>query len=91
MKVFVVYRYSDGTFPLFSNVVEKSKFENNIDRYGITLLIGFFQSQAEVLKALDEIQTNARDLGINSVADRSIRKINITNNSKTEDKKFWNQ
>jgi hypothetical protein len=91
LKVFVVYRYSDGTFPLFSNVVEKSKFENNINRYGITLLLGFFQSQFEALKALDDIQSNARDSGINSVADKTIRKINFLSTNKTKDENFWNQ
>lgn len=91
LKIFVVYRYSDGTFPLFSNIIEKSKLENNIDRYGITLLIGFFESRPKVLKALDDIQTNAKDLGINSVVDKSIRKINFLSTSKITDTNFWNQ
>lgn len=91
LKVFVVYRYSDGTFPLFSNVVEKSKHGNNIEPNGITLLVGFFQSQSDVLRAVGEIQANAKELGIHTVADKNFRKINPLTVTKAKDDNFWNQ
>jgi hypothetical protein len=91
LKVFVVYRYSDGTFPLFSTIVEKSKFENNIDRHGITLLVGFFQRPSDISNALNDIRENAKGYGIEVVADENIRKINFLNGQKTKDDNFWNQ
>ncbi|RTQ47767.1 hypothetical protein EJV47_17760 [Hymenobacter gummosus] len=91
LKVFIVYRYRDGTFPLFSNIVEKSKFENNINRYGITLLVGFFKSQSDVSNALKEIQSNAKNFGVSCVVDSNFKKINIVSTSKTIDSNFWNK
>ncbi len=91
IKTFVVFRYSDGTYPLFSSILEKSKFTNTSSDYGISYLLGFFISQSAAFKAIADIETNANEFGIKTVIDKKIKKINSLSNTSSKDDSFWNQ
>lgn len=90
LQLFTVYRYSDGSYPLMSDILEKSKYKIQSNRNGSTKLLGYFETLIAAKSALDNIAQNARKKGITVVQDAKPKKINppTTTQSKADD--FWN-
>lgn len=91
LKTFIVYRYSDDTFPLFSKIKEKSNHENDINQSGISILIGYFDSKKEMENTINDIQRQAEYNGINCKIDRNPRKINSKTTGNINNDNFWKQ
>lgn len=90
LKLFAVYRYSDGSFPLLTDIQEKSKHKPQTSELGSTRLLGYFESVSAAQKAMDQIVQRARSNGINVACERTPVKMNPTGKAPAKTEDFWN-
>lgn len=90
LQLFAIYRYSDGSYPLMSDILEKSKYETQSTRNGSTRLLGYFETLAAAKKALENIAQNARNNGVTVVQDTKPKKINPPSSAQPKADDFWN-
>jgi hypothetical protein len=90
LKLFVVYRYSDGSFPLLTDLQDKTKHQPQTNENGSTRMMGYFESFSTAQKAMKQMVQNAYTKGINLAQDVTIEKINSAGNIPVKKEDFWN-
>jgi hypothetical protein len=90
LKLFVVYRYSDGSFPLLTDLQDKTKYQPQTTENGSTWLMGYFESFSTAQKAMKQIFQNAYSRGISLAQEVTIEKVNPSVKSPVKKEDFWN-
>lgn len=90
LQLFAVYRYSDGSYPLWSDILDKSKHATQVNQAGSTRLLGYFESMPAAKNAMRTIAERGAEKNIAVQRDERPQKINppVKGQPKTED--FWN-
>jgi len=90
LKLFFVYRYSDGSFPLLIDLQDKTKHQPQTTENGSTRLMGYFESFSTAQKAIKQMIQNAYSKGINLAQEVTIEKINSAGKAPAKTEDFWN-
>ena len=90
LKIFVVYRYSDGSFPMLIDIQNISKHDPYVNEKGCVKLLGYFEDLTSTMKTMDELVRRARAQETNVVQDRLPRQINPVRTNQIKANDFWN-
>lgn len=90
VELYVMYKYSDDTYPLLSAVFEKIKFNPFTSTDGIGRFLGYFQSRHEANTAMTKIAERSIQQQINAKIVKEPKRINPPTPARNTNDNFWN-
>lgn len=90
IELYMMNRYSDGTYPLLSDVYKKIKFQPVVSSDGTKLFLGFFKNLNEAKTAMKLINDRAAQQQIDVNERKDPKRINPPTSPTRTNDDFWN-